>query len=95
MHWNHSEGCRLIALSMAQDTEVVQVNESNNFAFTKTTSTSSNKLIGSMLDNMKLNVNMCDNNLCGYFSDLNDGNNTKSMLQVYQILRKIQNKIWK
>jgi hypothetical protein len=49
---------------MAQATEVVQANESNNFAFTKT-STSSNKLIDSMLDNMELNEdNMGDNNIC-------------------------------
>jgi hypothetical protein len=70
MHWNHSERCELIALSMAQATEVVQANESINYAFTEN-STSSN-------DNMEFNDNApFDNNLCGSFSELNDGNNTE------------------
>jgi hypothetical protein len=76
MHWNHSERCRLVALSMAQATGVVQSNESKNYALTEN-STSNNKLIDNMLDNMEVNDNVFDNNVCGSFSEFNDGNNTE------------------
>jgi hypothetical protein len=86
MHWNHNERCRLISISKVQSTERVQATEKENVVNIDTTisskkayidSTSSKAFIECMLDNMQMNVKMCDNNMFGTFSDFNDGNQTE------------------
>ena len=75
MHWNHSERCRLMALSIPQAQEVVQENEGSNFAVSMT---SSNNFFENMPDNIEFDDNECDNNLCQHFTnDLSDGNDAK------------------